>query len=111
MKARAYIRPSRVAGRMNSTEAAYSGSLELLKKAGEITHYSFEPCKWRLASNTHYTPDFMVILPGGNIEFHEVKGFWEDDARVKIKVVAELYPQFSFIGVTRKKGAWIKEEF
>ena len=34
---------------------------------------------------TYYNPDYLVIYPG-HFEIHEVKGFWRDDARVKIKV-------------------------
>ena len=40
------------------------------------------------------------MLPrSGVLELHECKGFWRDDARVKIKVAASLYP-FKFIAVT-----------
>ena len=48
------------------------------------------------------------------LEFHEVKGFWRDDARVKIKVAAEHFP-FKFVAVRKKKlsegGGWDVEEF
>ena len=36
-----------------------------------------------------YTPDVLIAPPTG-LELHEVKGFWQDDARVKIKVAAEM---------------------
>ena len=52
----------------------------------------------------------MVLRPDGAFEIHEVKGHWEDDARVKIKVAAELYP-FKFIAARKVKGAWLFEEF
>lgn len=52
----------------------------------------------------------MVLRADGVFEVHEVKGHWEDDARVKIKVAAELYP-FKFIAVRKQKGAWLFEEF
>ena len=71
--------------------------------------WKYEPVKLRLAANTFYTPDFM--LPGSPITFIEVKGFWRDDARVKLKVAAEMFPMFTFIAVTkdRRTGEW-KEE-
>jgi hypothetical protein len=50
------------------------------------------------------------MLTDATIEIHEVKGHWEDDARVKIKVAASLYP-LRFVGITREKGAWQREEF
>jgi hypothetical protein len=101
-------------GAMNKTEASYGAHLELLKRAGEIAWYRFEGLKFRLADNTFYTPDFAVMLTSGCMECHEVKGFWQDDARVKIKVAADLYP-FRFIAVTAKTkkagGGWAVEAF
>jgi hypothetical protein len=49
------------------------------------------------------------------IEIHETKGFWEEDARIKFKVAAATYP-FRFIGVTRETSriglkVWTFEEF
>jgi hypothetical protein len=103
------------AGRMNKTEQAYEQ--EVLKPAmqsGQIIWYQFEGIKFRLADNTFYTPDFSVMNADGTMEIHEVKGFWQDDARVKIKVAADRYP-FRFIAVKRiaKKngGGWYIEEF
>lgn len=98
------------AGEMNKTEAAYAARLEAMKAAGEISDYRFECVKLRLADKTFYTPDFMVLRPDGGFEMHEVKGFWEDDARVKIKVAAESFP-FKFVAVRKVKGAWVFEEF
>jgi len=41
---------------------------------------------------------------------YEVKGFMRDDAAVKLKVAASLYPWIKFHLVTRKKGEWIIQE-
>ena len=102
------------AGAMNKSEASYGSFLESLRMAGSILWYRFEGLKLRLADNTFYTPDFAVMGADGVIECHEVKGFWQDDARVKIKVAAEQYP-FRFVAVTAKKksdgGGWTVEEF
>ena len=101
-------------GEMNKTEAEYARDLEALKFANRIAWYRFEGMKFRLADNTFYTPDFMVMLADSTIEAHEVKGFWSDDARVKIKVAASLYP-VKFIAIQKlpKKagGGWKREEF
>lgn len=101
-------------GQMNKTESEYYQLLELRKRAGEVVWYRFEGVKLRLADNTFYTPDFAVMLSTGEMEMHEVKGFWTDDARVKIKVAAEQYP-FRFIAVKPKAkkagGGWEVEEF
>lgn len=97
-------------GVMNKLEAEYERHLQLAKSDGCILWYSFDAVKLRLAANTFYTPDFVVMAEDGQIEFHEVKGYWEDDARVKIKVAASLYP-FRFLAVTKAKGVWAQEEF
>ncbi len=97
-------------GRMNKTEAAYAGELELRRLAGEVAWFAFEAIKLRLAVKTFYTPDFLVVLADGEVQFHEVKGFWREDARVKIKVAAELFP-FAFIAICKTKGGWETEYF
>lgn len=98
------------AGKQNNTEKAYGSDLELLKRAGEIAWYAFEGVKLRLADNTFYTPDFAVMRSSGELEMHEVKGFWTDDARVKIKVAASLFP-LKFIAARKTKTGWETEEF
>lgn len=101
-------------GQMNKTEAAYAAHLEQMKGAGAILWYAFEGMKFRLADNTFYTPDFAVLLTNGELEMHEVKGFWTDDARVKIKVAADRFPmRFLAVKVKPKKdgGGWAREAF
>jgi len=101
-------------GVLNKTEQAYANYLEALRVSGRILWWKFEGIKFRLADNTFYTPDFAVMLPDGMIELHECKGFWTDDARVKIKVAADTYP-FAFIAVKAKAkkdgGGWAIESF
>lgn len=95
---------------MNGTERKYADYLEQCRKRGDILRWDFEPVKLRLADSTFYTPDFRVILHDGTEEYHEVKGFWRDDARVKIKVAAEMHP-YRFIAVSLVKKQWHTEVF
>lgn len=101
-------------GERNKTEALYETMLEDMRIDGRVLWYRFEGVKLRLADNTFYTPDFAVMLSTGAMEMHEVKGFWQDDARVKIKVAAELYP-FRFIAARPRPkkdgGGWNIEVF
>lgn len=100
------------AGVMNATEAAYAAELELLRIAGDVAWYKFEGIKLRLADACFYTPDFAVMLANGEMQIHEVKGaraIFQDDAKVKIKVAAEIYPFKFFAIFPRKKrdgGGW-----
>lgn len=100
-------------GEMNGLETAYSQHLELLRQAGEIDWWTFEALKLRLAPATFYTPDFLVMLSNGELEVHEVKGFMRDDANVKVKVAAEIFP-FRFFVVRRQAkragGGWEREQ-
>lgn len=102
------------AGTMNKTEAAYDGFLRTLAACGDVIWWKFEGVKLRLAENTFYSPDFLVLRSDGALECHEVKGHWEDDARVKIKVAASIYPM-QFIAVQAlpksKGGGWKVERF
>lgn len=101
-------------GEMNKTEERYSEHLDAQKSLGLVESWLFDAVKLRLADNTFYTPDFFVVLADMTIEFHEVKGHWEDDARVKIKVAADKYP-FRFIAMKpqpkKDGGGWKCEEF
>jgi len=102
------------AGVMNKTETLYAAHLEELKQQGLVQWYKFEGLTFKLAQRTTYTPDFVVMMADNQIELHEVKGFWQGTARVKIKVVAEMFP-FKFIAIKAKAkkdgGGWSIEEF
>lgn len=101
-------------GTMNKLEAAYAAFLDTLVQCGDVVWYRFEGYKLRLADNTFYSPDFAVMRATGHLEMHEVKGRWEDDARVKIKVAAAQYPhQFIAVQALPKKagGGWKVESF
>jgi hypothetical protein len=101
-------------GEMNKTEARYDAHLWERRHAGEVLWHKFEAIKLRLADNTFYEADFAVLAADRTFEIHEVKSIWLDDARVKIKVAASLFP-FRFIAVrarSKKEGdGWSVEEF
>jgi hypothetical protein len=97
-------------GAMNKTEAAYFKYLQTLQQTGEVIWFAFEPMNLKLADKCFYRVDFMVMLKSGQLECHEVKGFWTDDALVKIKTAAVKFP-FRFISVKLSKGVWEMREF
>jgi len=97
-------------GKLNNTEKAYAAYLETKKMSGDILWYAFEPANLRLGDKCFYRVDFMVLTVKNELEVHEVKGFWTDDALVKIKVASELFP-FRFIAVKKEKGEWDVREF
>jgi hypothetical protein len=102
-------------GAMNKTEARYASEvLDVRKGLGEVADYWYESVKLRLADGSWFTVDFFVMLADGRLEAHEVKGFWREAARVRIKVAAECYP-FLFFSASRRKakdgGGWKIEAF
>jgi len=101
-------------GEMNKTEAAYDAHLQSQRQAGQIVWHKFEGIKLRLADNTFYTADFAVLASDMVLELHEVKGFWQEDARAKIKIAAAMYP-FRFVAMKQRAkkhgGGWETEAF
>ncbi len=101
-------------GEMNQTEARYEAYLKTLLSAGEILWYRFGAITFKLAPDTRYTPDFVVMLQNGELECREVKSIWLGDSKVKIKVAAEMFPmRFVAIYAVPKKhgGGWRTESF
>jgi hypothetical protein len=101
-------------GEMNGTESAYEKVLAEHKRAGEVIWYAFEAITFVLPGGVRYTPDFVVQLASGEIEIHEVKGHWQEDARQKIKIAQGVFP-FRFLAIVgkKKKGVytWTVEDF
>lgn len=110
LPARATGRTRHVAGTPNKTEARYI--TEVLQPAvarGEIVKWWFERFTMKLADDTRYTPDFLCQLASGELVLHEVKGFMEEDARVKIAVAAEYFPFRLYIAKFLKNAWEVKE--
>jgi hypothetical protein len=106
LAAKGYLALGRLkTGEMNKTEAAYDAYLWQQVFAREVLWHKFEGIKLRLADKTFYTCDFAVLKADFTLEMHEVKGFMQDDANVKIKVAASMYP-FRFVLVKKTKGGW-----
>lgn len=89
---------------MNKTEEAWAAALEFQRREGSVLWWAYEAITLKLASDCRFTPDFLVQLADGTLECHEVKGWFRDDAKVKIKVAAALFP-LVFRLVIKKKGA------
>lgn len=97
---------------MNSTEQAYFDNFISPRiSSGEYLEARYEAITFRLAPKTTYTPDFLIVTADHLIELHECKGgFTRDDARVKWKVAAALYPFFTWRMIHMKNRTTIKKE-
>ena len=98
-------------GEMNGYERDRAAELAAMMGRGEIAFYAFEHLKLRLADDTYYTPDFMVVYLDGRTVIEDVKGsFQEDAARVKMKVAATMFPwEFHVLSRKRKTDPWTVE--
>lgn len=93
---------------LNKTEQAWLNEISLRWPNFQILS---QAVTLKLGNGVRYTPDFMVKFGiHGELFAWEVKGFLRDDANVKLKVAASLYPWIKFHLVTRKKGEWIIQE-
>lgn len=99
---------------MNKMEAEHGANLEIERQKGMVLWYMWAPLapfKLRLAKATFYTVDYIVQLADRTMCADEVKGHWEDDARVKIKCAAEMFPWLQFRAWTKERGMWKAEYF
>lgn len=98
-------------GVMNKLEKRYSEHLNLLKAAGEVHEWWFEAFKFKLTEDRcTFTPDFLVQLPDGTLEVRETKGWFREDAKLKLKLMAALFPFRCFL-VKEVKKSWVIKEF
>lgn len=101
---------------LNKTEAAFFVHLSNTFLAGRVLT---QCVTLKLANGVRYTPDFTVTRDATNghsepvtaVSAYEVKGFMRDDAAVKLKVAASLYPWIKFHLVSKRKGGgWDVQE-
>jgi hypothetical protein len=102
--------------RMNATETAYAAVLEQRRVVGDILAWDFHPFNVRLASNTFYEIDWLVVAADRGVEIHETKGgFTTDKGQLKLKLCGERLPYFRMFKVTRLRkkdgGGWRVTEY
>lgn len=97
----------RAPGTMNKTEARYA---DVLRFRADVAWHRYEGITLKLGPDARYTPDFFLMLVDGTLECHETKGFRRDDAMVKLRVAAGMFPfAFRLCEYTSKYGWKIRE--
>lgn len=107
VRARAVVRPTTDENGLNKTESAWH---DILVAMGKYARIRVHAVTLKLADDTRYTPDFQTTDPAGEVIFWEVKGFFRDDAKVKIKVAARDFTEFKFMLVRKECPGWITQE-
>jgi hypothetical protein len=96
---------------MTKVEARYGMLLEARKAAGEVLWYTFEGITLKLADDTRYTPDWVVLVANSDVELHENKGgFRREDSWIKLKVAAAQFPFIFRLCTWTKDDGWTIEE-
>ena len=103
-------------GKLNKTEQAYFEHLEARRLAGSILWFKAHAFNVRLADNTFYRIDFLVLESDMTLSIHEVKGgFTSEKGQMKIKLCAEILPVFRIFKATKlnqkQGGGWKIEDF
>lgn len=102
------IQPSTDEEKLNKTEKAF---LEVLRRRGH-EKIGIQDLTLKLADNCRYTPEFRVVW-NSRLTIYEVKGgFIREDAWIKLKTAARLFPEFDFVMAqdvgTAKSREWIE---
>jgi len=121
LRARGRVRKR--AGEMNRTEAAFVEELKRMQTVGEIVWWRWDCLTLRMADRTHYHPDFAVLYADGLLRLIDTKGcttkdgkykpFCEEDATLKMKIVADQFPIVIAIAYRLPKkagGGWRIED-
>jgi hypothetical protein len=106
---RASVIPWKPEDGLNQTERRYLEKLRAEHAAMmETITIRIQAYRLELAPKCTYTPDFSVYYSTTNhIRFLEVKGaFIRDDALVKLKTAARLYPEHTFYLCQWKNSQW-----
>lgn len=81
-------------------EANYARYLNWRLSHGDIRSWEYEPRTFDFPvkrGNRSYTPDFLVVLPDGSTEWHEVKGWMDDNSRVRLDRFSRYFPDETLV--------------
>jgi hypothetical protein len=92
--------------KLNKTEREFLARLRA-GVYGKMQWIGIFPITLKLAHDCRYTPDFATRMEAGDFRLWEVKGahVWED-AIIKLKVAASMFPFWTFVKAQKKDGLW-----
>ena len=85
-------------------------------RSGEFVQVGYEALTFRLGFDCRFSPDFACWTPDGRVVCFECKGrkgksyYAKDDALVKIRAAAAMYPMVTFIIVWPVNDEWGSKE-
>jgi len=81
-------------------EANIGRYLNFLKDKKQIKDWKYEAQVFTFPverGNKFYRPDFMIINNNDSIEYYEVKGYMDNNSRIKLDRMARYYPNVKII--------------
>lgn len=91
----------------SSWEVNYARFLEWRKINKEIVGWQHEPETFWFdgvrRGCVSYKPDFKVTLPGGSIEYHEVKGWMDSRSKTVLKRMSKYHPSIIVVLIDAKR--------
>jgi hypothetical protein len=91
-------------------EYRYALYLEFMKKYNHIIEWEHEPKTFWFEGikrgTNNYKPDFKIVFPSGNEEWHEVKGYMDSKSATKIKRMKKYHPHVTLRIIDKN---WFKE--
>jgi hypothetical protein len=88
--------------KLNKTERAFLKYLELLN----FPWIGVQNISLKIGNDCRYVCDFWAIGFDGELIGYETKGFYRPQAKVKMAVVARLFPWIKFKLVRKIKNGW-----
>lgn len=96
------LKASNDESKLNKTETAWLAELRIRNPK----FLGIQAMTFKLGDDCRYSPDFICITQDDELIAYEVKGFFRDDAKVKIKVAARMFSWIKFVLVFKVKNGW-----
>jgi hypothetical protein len=94
--------------KLNKTERA---RLSYLSRLPNVQRLHTQALTLKLAHDCRLTPDFFYLdTDQKRFVAEDVKGFQREDALIKMKVAARMFPEFAFQIVFKAKDGWTVKE-
>lgn len=97
-------------------EANYARYLEYLKQNKRIIDWDYETQTFLFKNGREdrcfaYVPDFEILTKSRDVVFHEVKGWYDERSRIKIKKMRQEYPSITLKLIRERQYKKIKEKY
>jgi hypothetical protein len=98
----------------SSWEANYARYLNWLVSLGEIKAWDYECDVFQFEGikrgNMAYIPDFKITNKNDSVEYHEIKGYMDDDSAVKLRRMAKYHPNIKLVLVDKPAYKAIEQQ-